>query len=304
VFTPDESHYHYRWLQFRGMAPVILVAEVSPWLVVSRLSPDLFVLLVIGFVVALIFGLLAVYFIARITTGPVRELTQAIKSDSRPGRLPHIGQQDEVGVLASAMDEALTGLQHALTREAAFTRDISHELRTPLTTLRNAVTLLSVSSQGDPHLEQVARSCREIESLLEALLALARAESSLLTDIPLRALLENLLIERADILDDHDFEVTIAVPDGARAPGNEQLSRLLLANLVDNALHYASPRRLKIRLQGRSLMLENPCSSSVQPPHAASLGHGLSLVNRLAASQGWQFRRESSASLFRVSLVW
>ncbi|RLQ21999.1 HAMP domain-containing protein [Seongchinamella sediminis] len=304
VFTRDDTHYHYRWLQFRGAAPVILVAEVSPWLVVSRMSPELIVLLVIGFVIALCFGLVAVYFIARMTTRPVRELTRAIATSPRPRPLPHVAQQDEVGVLASAMDGALTGLQDALAREAAFTRDVSHELRTPLTTLRNASTLLSASAQDNPHVAQVARSCREIEGLLAGLLALARAESSLLADIPLRPLLEELLIERGGILEDQAFEVVLAVPDGARARGNEQLTRLLLANLVDNALRYASPQCLEMRLQGKSLLLENPCAGGTSQPHADSLGHGLYLVKRLAGAQSWRFEREATGDKFRVVLRW
>ena len=127
---------------------------------------------------------------------------------------------------------------------------------------------------------------------------------SRVTKIPLRALLENLLIERAHILDDQDFQVILSVPDESCAPGNEQLSRLLLANLLDNALHYASPHRLEILLRGSSLILENPRSAHVQPRHGASLGHGLSLVKRLAGAQGWKFCRESSGDVFRVSLSW
>lgn len=304
VFTSDASHYHYRWLQFRGAAPAILVAEVSPWLVVSRMSPDLLLLLVIGFVIALCFGLLAVYFIARITTRPVRELTRAIAASPRPHPLPSVSQQDEVGVLAAAMDAALTGLQEALAREAAFTRDVSHELRTPLTTLRNASSLLAASVENNPHVAQVDRSCREIEALLSGLLALARAESSRLADIPLRALVEDLLLERAAILEEQAFEVNIAVPDGSRVRANEQVTRLLLANLVDNALHYANPRRLEIRLGESALTVENPCIGAAPPPHADSLGHGLYLVRRLAVAQGWRFARESTGAVFRVSLSW
>mgnify|MGYP001814564273 FL=1 len=304
VFTSDDTHYHYRFLQFKGLAPIIMVAEVSPWLVVSRLSPDLLLLLVFGFIVALLFGLAAVYLIAGITTRPVRELTQAIATEPRPSPLPRVEQQDEVGVLAAAMDGALCGLQEALSRETAFTRDVSHELRTPLTTLRNAISLLTSSQPDNPHVDQVGRSCREIESLLEALVALARAESSLLTDIPLRSALEGQLLKRADILDDQNFDVLLDVADTACARGNEQVTGLVLANLLDNALHYASPRRLIIRLDENSLVVENPCSGEIQPPHVASLGHGLSLVRRLARSQGWEFSRESTDDVFRVRLSW
>jgi signal transduction histidine kinase len=304
IFTSDETHYHYRWLQLPGSAPVLLLAEVSPWLVVTHISAALSILVVTGFVFALILGLVAVYYIARITTRPVRELTAAIEQTPRPDPLPHCHEPDEVGVLASAMDSALIGLQQALSREKAFTRDISHELRTPLTTLRNAIALLPAYLTKDPNVEQLARSSGEIESLLEALLALARAESSVLKPLPLRSVLEGLLLDRADTLEQRDFELTLEIPDEVRIDANEQVSRLLLGNLLDNALHYACPPVLSIRMEGCSLLVANPVSSDHGEPHAASLGHGLSLVERLADAQGWQFTREMMTGNFLVRLSW
>ncbi|MEH6585509.1 MAG: HAMP domain-containing sensor histidine kinase [Halioglobus sp.] len=304
IFTRDETHYHYRWLQLPNIAPVLLLAEVSPWLVVTHVSSALSILVATGFVVALCLGLLAVYYIARITTRPVRELTAAIEQEPRSNPLPHCDKSDEVGVLASAMDSALSGLQQALSRERSFTRDISHELRTPLTTLRNAIALLPESIAADPNAMQLAHSSAEIESLLETLLALARAESSVLKSLPLRSMLESLLLDRAITLEKRDFELCLEVPDEARVSGNEQLSRLLLGNLLDNALHYANPPVLSIGLDERSLWLENPLASGEHTPHGASLGHGLFLVERLAQAQGWQFTDESSATHFVVRLSW
>jgi signal transduction histidine kinase len=304
IFTPAEAHYHYRWLQLPGMAPVLLLAEVSPWLVVTHVSPALLILVMAGFSAALLLGLVAVYYIAGITTRPLRELTAAIEHEPRPHPLPHCDKTDEVGVLASAMDSALLGLQQALSREKVFTRDISHELRTPLTTLRNAIALLPASVAADPNARQLTRSCGEIESLLEALLALARAESSVLEPVPLRSLLERLLLDRAATLESRDFELNLDVPDDVRVTANEQVSKLLLGNLLDNALHYASPAVLNIGMDECSLLLANPLDANDSAPHAASLGHGLSLVERLAQAQGWQFSSETSANQFRVRLSW
>ncbi len=304
IFTSDKTHYHFRWLQLSGRPSVLMLAEVSPWLVVTHISSALSILVAAGFIVALCLGLVAAYYIARITTSPLRELTAAIERSPRPSPLPHCEKSDEVGILASAMEASLRGLQQALSREGAFTRDISHELRTPLTTLRNAISLLPDSMLSDPNVRQLVRSCAEIESLLEALLALARAESSVLKPQPLRAILESLLLDRAATLERDGFELNLEVPDAVRVDANEQVSQLILGNLLDNALHYASPPVLSIRLGANTLALENPHRSSESAPHEGSLGHGLSLVARLAHAQGWSFNSENSSDRFVARLSW
>ena len=130
IFTDDRTHYHYRWISLAGRGPVLLIAEVSPWLVVTHISPALLILALLGLLVATVLGLVAVALIARITTRPLRELTAAIEASPRPTPLPHVTNGDEVGVLAESMTDALDSLEQALTREQAFTRDVSHELRT------------------------------------------------------------------------------------------------------------------------------------------------------------------------------
>ncbi|MEP5567909.1 MAG: HAMP domain-containing sensor histidine kinase [Halioglobus sp.] len=302
IFTRDRTHYHFRWLQLPGRSPVLMLAEVSPWLVVTHISSALLILVTTGFTVALCLGLFAAYYIARITTRPLRELTAAIEQTPRPSPLPHCEKSDEVGVLASAMEASLLGLQRALSREKSFTRDVSHELRTPLTTLRNAIVLLPESVSSDPSVGQLMKSSAEIESLLETLLALARAESSVRKPLSLRAILESLLLDRAAVLEQLDFELNLDVPDALSVDANEQVTHLLLGNLLDNALHYANPRQLSIRMEANALVLENPFDNSDTAPHGQSLGHGLSLVERLAQAQGWRFTRESAAERFTAQL--
>lgn len=302
VFTQDRTHYHYRWLPLPGRGPVLLLAEVSPWLVVTHFSSALLTLMLVGTLVATCFGLLAAATIARITTRPLRELTNAIEAEPRPSPLPHGNQPDEVGVLAATMDAALTDLQRALARERDFTRDVSHELRTPLTSLRNALQLLPQGVLSGPEAEDIRRAGQDIQQTVEALLALARAESAMQAPLQLRPVLERLLIERADVLEGGHFELDLRVPDDARIIANEQLLRLLLGNLLDNALHYAQPRQLSIVFHAGELLFENPLSASDTLPHSQSLGHGLALAQRLAAAHGWQLHTSSTDGLFCASI--
>lgn len=304
IFTDDRTHYHYRWIPLSEGGPVLLVAEVSSWLVVTLISPTLLLLALLGLAVATALGLAAVALIARFTTGPLRELTTAIGSEPRPSPLPHVDSGDEVGVLAQEMTLALDKLQEALAREQAFTRDISHELRTPLTTLRNALQLMPPDYRENDHVRQLQASSEELEDTLSTLLAMARAESSAVQTLRLRPLLESLLVERNTALAARQFELSLSVPDEACATGNVQLTRLLLGNLLDNALHYAHPARLSIQIDERGLCLENPQSPAEATRHDHSLRHGLGLAERLAAAQRWQLRSESDGPVFRARLSW
>lgn len=304
IFTADETHYHYRWISLGNNSRALLLAEVSPWLVVTGVSFGLLILMSIGFSGALLLGLLAVFTIARITTRPIRELTVAIEQSPRPVPLPHGESGDEVGVLASAMDTALNSLQQALDREVVFTRDISHELRTPLTTLRNAIALLPESTTENIHIRQLTISSQEIEKILSGLLALARAESLIVGPVALRALLEHLLLKRSELLEKKEFQLKLNIPDDAQIPGNEQVMALLLGNLLDNALHYAAPAALTIRYAPGTLVLENPLPTTESYPHPQSLGHGLSLVERLATAQHCNFSSVIENHAFHACISW
>ena len=304
IFTADNTHYHYRWIAPPQQPPVLLVAEVSPWLVVTHVSRALLLLSLTGLVVATALGLLAVAMIARITTRPLRELTTAIQADPRPAPLPHVAKNDEVGVLASSMTSALDKLQQALAREQAFTRDVSHELRTPMTTLKNALQLMPPEFNSTPRARELKASSAELEHTLTTLLALARAESTTLESLSLRSLLEKLLIERAEALQDGDFDINLDVPDDCRVPGNAQVTRLLLGNLLDNALHYAEPAQLKVWVDGDSLCLENPQAVGRKQPHDRSLRHGLALAERLATAQSWRLATDNQGARFQARLHW
>jgi len=50
--------------------------------------------------------------------------------------------EDEVGVLAKALEQSMQRVEAFVNREQQFTRDVSHELRTPVTVIKGAAELL------------------------------------------------------------------------------------------------------------------------------------------------------------------
>ncbi|MFF5445009.1 histidine kinase dimerization/phospho-acceptor domain-containing protein [Streptomyces sp. NPDC012888] len=83
------------------------------------------------------------------------------------------GRQDEVAIVAGALDTMAGTLQAKLLSEQRFTADVAHELRTPLTGLQAASELLP---EGRPT-ELVQERVRTMRQLTEDLLEISRLDS-------------------------------------------------------------------------------------------------------------------------------
>ena len=85
---------------------------------------------------------------------------------------------DEILVLAGALEDLVTRIVEFTERERHFTRDASHELRTPLTVIRMALDRLNrepdLSEAAMNTLQRIRNSAEDMESLTEAFLLLAR----------------------------------------------------------------------------------------------------------------------------------
>lgn len=82
-------------------------------------------------------------------------------------------RQDEVAVVAGALDTMASALQRKLQAEQRFTADVAHELRTPLTGLSAAAELLP---PGRPS-ELVRDRARALRALTEDLLEISRLDT-------------------------------------------------------------------------------------------------------------------------------
>ena len=111
-------------------------------------------------------------------------------SSLKPENLP-VDVEGETLVLASSLHDFGSRIEELVQRERNFTRDASHELRTPLAVIRMATEMMQADSVCSPRqqkaLNRIQGAVRDMETLIEAFLILARDGDTGLPPEPLQA---------------------------------------------------------------------------------------------------------------------
>ena len=161
-------------------------------------------------------------------------------------RIPADTVPRELTPLSNALNHLLEKLERSLAQERLFTDNAAHELRTPLAALgvqadvaRNARTAKERAVLLDDLVEGVARTSR----LLDQMLTLARIHHT-----PIDTQSINLYQAAAEALSDaypkardKNIEIGLSGSEDVVISARAPLIRLLLGNLIDNAVKYSPP---------------------------------------------------------------
>lgn len=240
------------WVSVVGTSLESFDATVAA--VVSRLAIG-------GTVLVLIAGLGA-YGLARVALAPVERLRReaaALSERDTSLRLAVPATKDEVAALAGTMNDLLSRLHDALSRQRAFVADASHELRTPFAVLSAELELAAKPGRSHRELtEAVANASEEtarLRRLTDDLLLLATSDEDRLTPRTETTDLSDLLTRAADLAADRAQAAGVSCRVDAPAalmvsvdPG--QLRRAV-DNLIDNALRFA-PDGTEITVSARA----------------------------------------------------
>jgi signal transduction histidine kinase len=129
---------------------------------------------------------------------------------------------------------------------SGFTAAVSHELRTPLARLMSLLETAALPGEDPAELvERAKREVEEIGGLIDDVLFLSELETGrevvALGATPVRETAEQVVADNAESAGRANVALRVDVPDGLEVPLRPRMLRVVLENLVTNAIRYAGP---------------------------------------------------------------
>lgn len=299
-----ERYYQVEVAQRDGHT-VYLTYDITEW---ELLEHELLRFLAYGIGVLLLAALLMGWQASRAILAPVNALAERLASMQPRQRKLRIAQDfagDEINRIARAFDVYLERLDQFVERERSFTAAASHELRTPLSVMLGALDVLDAQALAPASQRAVARlrrACDEMRAFIEATLLLAREEATTIQDnttANVSTLLRSLLEDMQPQLQQRNIRINCEVAAGFSLQQPASLVQILLGNLLRNAIEHTRDGSIDIRLQERTLTLQDS-GSGIAPEHLPlvfernfttkpdGVGLGLDLVRRICERCGWR----------------
>lgn len=213
----------------------------------------------------------------------------------------------EVVPLIERLNQLFVRIEASLQKERRFTADAAHELRTPVAAIKaQAQVARAAASEAErAHaFNNVILGCDRAAHLVDQLLTLARIDTlgdEVTEPCPLRTIAAEVIAETAPSALDQGVHLELMEGDEVAVRGNPVLLRILLRNLIDNAVRHTRPETtVRINVSGEpgqaclSVSDNGPGIPEAERArlaerfyrplgtHASGSGLGLSIVKRIA----------------------
>lgn len=256
---------------------------------VNQLTETFWRLLPIVGIAVLAISLIASYFVTRLLTKPILEISDISK------RLTSLdmtwrcdtSRTDEVGTLAlnlntmaARLDSTLKELSAANEKLQAdieqerrqeklrvdFFRAVSHELKTPITVLKGElegmIYQVGEYKDRDTHLRQSLRTVNDMELLVKEILSASRMAGSdfslTLSDVDLSQLVRECCRKWQGTAEDREQRFHAEIEDGRTCQGDMALLQKAVSNIIGNAVaHSPSQAEISVTLTGNTLQVRN-----------------------------------------------
>ncbi len=180
---------------------------------------------------------------------PLGRLAQSVQARTPDSLdvLPAGDVPEEVRPLVDSLNDLLTRLKVALDAQRAFVGDAAHELRTPLTALQLQTQLVErASSESDRTvaLADLKQGLQRATHTVQQMLTLARQEPEAaaveFADVRLAEVVRESVTEHLRLAEARHIDLGVVQADEAAVVrGDAGALKILLANLIGNALRYA-----------------------------------------------------------------
>lgn len=235
------------WRVFNAVIGDRIIQIAQPMSVRSRLAAD--VALRTVWPLLLLFPVLGVLIWLTVSRGlrPLDQVAAAVseRSPAALQSLPEAHLPEEVRPLVHALNDLLSRLGGALDTQRSFIADAAHELRSPLTALHLQVQLAErahVDAERSAAFAQLKAGLQRATHLVAQLLTLARQDPSVIArppaEVDLSEIARLVIAERAAIAEQKRIDLGILHSEPVKIMGDAEGLRILLGNLVDNAISY------------------------------------------------------------------
>ena len=160
---------------------------------------------------------------------------EAVSEGEFSTRVPVV-RNDEIGKVARSFNQMTDRVRQMMDDRERLLADVSHELRSPLARIKVALELLP---EGDKR-DSIAQDIREMESLTTALLEREQVRTRSNQATFERVNLVTIAAEVIDGFNNTPPGVQLNVPpQSLDINGDEALIKILIQNLVDNAIKFS-----------------------------------------------------------------
>jgi two-component system OmpR family sensor kinase len=226
--------------------------------------------------------------------------------------------------------------QRAVDRQRQFVSDAAHELRTPLAALQIQVDNLKTHAKGSTQseiMDELKAGLRRASVLVEQLLRMARLDDSAssgsrMTDVDLKDLIAAVVADHVTIAMHKDVDLGLSLNDTFRIGLSDPETKVLFANLIDNAIRYTPSGGtidVALRRQGNDALVEvidSGCGIAntalprifdrffrAAPPDIEGNGLGLAIAKAIADRNGFGLtivnRQDAAGVVARVQIpIW
>jgi len=214
---------------------------------------EILVVLVLGLPLIVALAGFGGYVLARRALSPIDDLAgeaRRITAERLHERLSVPNAHDEIGQLASVINDTFARLESSFDQLRRFTADASHELRTPLAVIRgigeNALretrTLPEYKDAMGSMLEEVDRLTRLVDTLLK----LSRGDAGtirLSRDVlNLGDLTRDVVSSLGILAEERQQRLQVVAVENVRVSADRLVLRDAITNLIDNAIKYGPLR--------------------------------------------------------------
>jgi len=203
------------------------------------------------------------YFYSKSALSPLNNIIKQINkitANELNFRINEGNRKDEIAILAMNFNKMLDKLQNSFETQKVFLSGASHELRTPLTTIQGEIEVALLKERDNSEYREVLNSVldeiKKLNFMTNSLLEIARTSVDFVDFTRNKIRIDEIIYEaenevalkypQTEIL--YNF---IKLPDDERFVtvfGNENLLKIAIINIIDNACKYSENKTVKINL--------------------------------------------------------